>query len=247
MPKLFLVRHGQSEWNEKDLFTGWMDCGLSKLGEKEAENCGNLLKNTGDRIDILYTSRLLRAIKTANIVLEKVGSLHIDVKRSWRLNERHYGELQGKNKAEVKQKYGEKNFTLWRRSYDVPPPPILQEMHKTFSNDPRYLDVEPGSMPFSESLSLVKQRLIPYWQDHIRNDLIMGKNVLVVAHGNSLRALIMHLDDVLELEIAKINIPTAIPLLYEFDNKLNLKCPSRYLDPEAAERGISSVANQGKT
>ncbi|CAH2354161.1 phosphoglycerate mutase 1 [[Candida] railenensis] len=245
MPKLILVRHGQSEWNEKNLFTGWVDCRLSDVGEKEAKRAGELIKEAGIKADILYTSKLSRAIQTANIALSAADQLYIPVKRSWRLNERHYGALQGKDKAETLETYGKEKFQIWRRSFDVPPPTIEDDSKFSQAGDERYNDVDPAVLPKTESLKLVIDRLLPYWQDEIAKDLLDDKVVLVAAHGNSLRALVKHLDKISDEEIAGLNIPTGIPLVYELDSSLQPTKPAYYLDPEAAAAGAAAVAAQG--
>ncbi|ABN64290.1 phosphoglycerate mutase [Scheffersomyces stipitis CBS 6054] len=245
MPKLVLVRHGQSEWNEKNLFTGWVDVRLSETGEKEAKRAGELLKEAGIVADILYTSKLSRAIQTANIALESADQLYIPVKRSWRLNERHYGALQGKDKAQTLETYGKEQFQTWRRSFDVPPPPIEDDSEFSQFGDVRYKEIDPAVLPKTESLALVIDRLLPYWQDEIAGDLLDGKTVLIAAHGNSLRALVKHLDKISDEEIAGLNIPTGIPLVYELDEKLQPTKPAYYLDPEAAAAGAAAVAAQG--
>ncbi|ODV93915.1 hypothetical protein PACTADRAFT_51662 [Pachysolen tannophilus NRRL Y-2460] len=244
--KLILLRHGQSDWNEKNLFTGWVDVKLSKKGEEEAANGGKLLKESGLKPDILYTSKLTRAIETANIALNEADRLFIPVVRSWRLNERHYGALQGKDKAETLAQYGQEQFMTWRRSYDVPPPPI--EDHSKFSQfgDERYSDIAPEALPKTESLALVIDRLLPFWQDVIAKDLLDGKTVLIAAHGNSLRGLVKHLDNISDKDISALNIPTGIPLVYELDDNLKPIKPSYYLDPEAAAAGAAAVAAQGQ-
>ncbi|EGV60084.1 Phosphoglycerate mutase [Yamadazyma tenuis] len=245
MVKLILVRHGQSEWNEKNLFTGWVDCRLSEVGEKEAHRAGELLSEAGLQVDILYTSKLSRAIQTANIALSSADQLYVPVKRSWRLNERHYGDLQGKDKAETLELYGKEKFQTWRRSFDVPPPVIADSSKFSQAGDVRYNDVDPAVLPKTESLKLVIDRLLPYWQDEIAKDLLDGKTVLVAAHGNSLRALVKHLDKISDADIAGLNIPTGIPLVYELDEKLQPIKPAYYLDPEAAAAGAAAVAAQG--
>ncbi|ODV81774.1 phosphoglycerate mutase [Suhomyces tanzawaensis NRRL Y-17324] len=245
MVKLVLVRHGQSEWNEKNLFTGWVDCRLSDVGKKEAARAGELLKEAGIKADILYTSKLSRAIQTANIALDHADQLFVPVKRSWRLNERHYGALQGKDKAQTLETYGQEKFQIWRRSFDVPPPTIEDDSEFSQVGDVRYSDVDPAVLPKTESLKLVIDRLLPYWQDEISADLLAGKTVLVAAHGNSLRALVKHLDKISDEEIAGLNIPTGIPLVYELDEKLQPTKPAYYLDPEAAAAGAAAVAAQG--
>lgn len=245
MVKLVLVRHGQSEWNEKNLFTGWVDCRLSAIGEKEAARAGVLLKEAGIQADILYTSKLSRAIQTANIALNTADQLYVPVKRSWRLNERHYGALQGKDKAQTLEEYGAEKFQTWRRSFDVPPPVIDDDSEFSQVGDIRYNGIDPSVLPKTESLALVIDRLLPYWQDEIAGDLLDGKTVLVAAHGNSLRALVKHLDKISDEDIAGLNIPTGIPLVYELDENLQPTKPAYYLDPEAAAAGAAAVAAQG--
>ena len=243
--KLILLRHGQSEWNEKNLFTGWYDVTLTEKGRAEAKRGGELLKETGNLPDVLHTSLLTRAIVTANIALEAADHVWIPVKRSWRLNERHYGALQGKNKAEVLEKFGEEQFMTWRRSYDTPPPELADDSPFSQANDPRYADLV--SMPRTECLEQVLERLLPYWTEQIVPDLKAEKTVLVTAHGNSLRALVKHLDGISDEDIAKLNIPTGIPLVYELDENLKPVNPGgTYLDPDAAAAEIANVANQGK-
>ena len=246
MPKLILVRHGQSEWNEKNLFTGWVDVKLSAKGQQEAARAGELLKEKKVYPDVLYTSKLSRAIQTANIALEKADRLWIPVNRSWRLNERHYGDLQGKDKAETLKKFGEEKFNTYRRSFDVPPPPIDATSPFSQKGDERYKYVDPNVLPETESLALVIDRLLPYWQDVIAKDLLSGKTVMIAAHGNSLRGLVKHLEGISDADIAKLNIPTGIPLVFELDENLKPSKPSYYLDPEAAAAGAAAVANQGK-
>lgn len=243
--KLILLRHGQSEWNEKNLFTGWYDVTLIEKGRAEAKRGGELLKETGNLPDILHTSLLTRAIVTSNIALEAADHVWIPVKRSWRLNERHYGALQGKNKAEVLEQFGEEQFMTWRRSYDTPPPELDDDSPFSQANDPRYADLV--SMPRTECLEQVLERLLPYWTEQIVPDLKAEKTVLVTAHGNSLRALVKHLDGISDEDIAKLNIPTGIPLVYELDENLKPVNPGgTYLDPDAAAAEIANVANQGK-
>ncbi len=242
--KLILLRHGQSEWNEKNLFTGWYDVTLTEKGRAEAKRGGELLKETGNLPDVLHTSLLTRAIVTANIALEAADHVWIPVKRSWRLNERHYGALQGKNKAEVLEKFGEEQFMTWRRSYDTPPPELEDDSPFSQANDPRYADLV--SMPRTECLEQVLERLLPYWTEQIVPDLKAEKTVLVTAHGNSLRALVKHLDGISDEDIAQLNIPTGIPLVYELDESLKPVTPGgTYLDPDAAAAEIANVANQG--
>ena len=242
---LVLLRHGNSEWNQKNLFTGWVDVRLSDIGTEEANRAGELLVESGVLPDVQHTSVLTRAIQTANIALDVADRAWIDVRRSWRLNERHYGALQGLDKAETLEKYGPEQFQLWRRSFDVPPPPLApdDERHPRF--DPRYATLPPDLLPATECLADVVARMLPYWHDHICVDLLEGRTVLVSAHGNSIRALCKHLDGLTEDEVVALNIPTGIPLVYELDEHLQV-VSSGYLDPEAAAAGIAEVANQGK-
>lgn len=243
--KLILLRHGQSEWNEKNLFTGWVDVPLTEKGRKEAARGGQLLAEADLLPDVLHTSLLKRAITTANLVLEAADRQWIPVKRSWRLNERHYGDLQGKNKTQVRDQYGEEQFMTWRRSYNTPPPPLPDDSQWSQANDERYVDV--ADAPRTECLQDVVARLLPYWEEQIVPDLKAGKTVLVTAHGNSLRALVKHLDGLSEEEIVGVNIPTGIPLYYELDAQLKPLDPrGRYLDPQAAADAIQEVATQGK-
>lgn len=246
MVKLILVRHGQSEWNEKNLFTGWVDVRLSPKGEQEAARAGEMLLESGIKPDILFTSLLSRAIQTANIALDKSDNLSIPVVRSWRLNERHYGALQGKDKAETLETYGAEKFQTWRRSFDVPPPPIENDSKFSQFGDSRYNNVDPNVLPKTESLALVIDRLLPFWQDQISSQLLDGKTVMIAAHGNSLRALVKHLDNISNEDIAGLNIPTGIPLVYELDAQLKPTKPAYYLDPEAAAAGAAAVAAQGQ-
>ncbi|MGW6130090.1 phosphoglyceromutase [Cellulomonas sp. NPDC055163] len=242
---LVLLRHGESEWNAKNLFTGWVDVQLSEKGVEEAKRGGTLLTDAGVLPDVVHTSLLRRAITTANLALDAADRHWIPVKRSWRLNERHYGALQGKDKKQIRDEYGDEQFMLWRRSYDVPPPDI--ELGSEFSQDAdaRYAG-EP--IPRAEALAQVLDRSLPYWHSDIVPDLQAGKTVLVAAHGNSIRAIVKYLDDVDDATIAGINIPTGIPLRYELDEE-TLKPVTRggeYLDPDAAAAAIAAVANQGK-
>lgn len=242
---LILLRHGNSTWNQKNLFTGWVDVTLSEQGVTEATRAGELLADSGLAPDIVYTSVLTRAIQTANIALEKAGRSWIPVKRSWRLNERHYGALQGKDKAQTLAEFGPEQFQLWRRSFDVPPPPLDDDSEFSQAYDERYAGLG-ADMPRTESLALVIDRLLPYWNSDIAPDLAAGKTVLVTAHGNSLRALVKHLDGISDDDIAELNIPTGIPLVYTLDDNLKPIGQARYLDPEAAAAGAAAVANQGK-
>ena len=241
---LILLRHGESEWNAKNLFTGWVDVPLNHKGGGEAIRGGELLKEAGLLPDVVHTSLLRRAIMTANLALDAADRHWIPVKRNWRLNERHYGDLQGKNKAETLAQFGEEQFMTWRRSYDVPPPPIADDSEFSQAGDPRYAG-EPT--PKTECLKDVLERALPYWESAIVPDLKDGKTVLVAAHGNSLRAIIKYLDGVGDQEIVGVNVPTGIPLLYELDENFKPITPGgRYLDPAAAEAAIAAVANQGK-
>ena len=242
---LILLRHGESEWNAKNLFTGWVDVRLSTKGEGEAKRGGELLKERGLLPDIVHTSLLRRAIQTANIALDICDRRWIPVKRSWRLNERHYGALQGKDKAQTLAKYGEEQFKLWRRSFDVPPPPIEDNDEFSQALDPRYSDLG-NELPRTECLKDVVARMLPYWEASIAPDLQSGATVLVAAHGNSLRALVKHLDGISDSQIAELNIPTGIPLFYSLDANLRPKGKGEYLDPAAAKAAIEAVANQGK-
>ncbi len=245
--KLILLRHGESEWNQKNLFTGWVDVDVNEKGAGEAKRAGELLKQEGLLPDKLHTSLLRRAIHTANVALDEADRHWIPVSRSWRLNERHYGALQGLNKAETLEKYGEKQFMEWRRSYDVPPPPLDKDAEFSQWNDPRYADVPEAERPQTECLADVVVRMLPYWESDIKPDLADGKTVLVTAHGNSLRALVKHLDDISDEDIAGLNIPTGIPLVYELDENFKpIHKGGRYLDPEAAAASIEAVKNQGK-
>jgi 2,3-bisphosphoglycerate-dependent phosphoglycerate mutase len=247
MGTLVLLRHGQSEWNSKGLFTGWVDVGLSDKGAAEAANGGRLLAEAGLLPDVVHTSLLTRAIQTANITLEVADLLWLPVRRSWRLNERHYGALQGKDKAQTRKEFGDEQFMLWRRSYDVPPPPIDDDAPLSQSGDPRYAGLPPELLPRSECLKDVVERLLPYWYDAIVGDLAAGKTVLLAAHGNSLRALVKHLDGISDAAIADLNIPTGVPLVYELDDDFRPVTPGgRYLDPEAAAEAAEAVANQGR-
>jgi 2,3-bisphosphoglycerate-dependent phosphoglycerate mutase len=241
---LVLLRHGESEWNAKNLFTGWVDVPLSEKGVAEATRGGTLLTDAGVLPDVVHTSLLRRAITTANLALDAADRHWIPVKRSWRLNERHYGALQGKDKKQTLAEFGEEQFMLWRRSYDVPPPEIEPGSEFSQDADPRYAG-EPT--PATECLKDVLERALPYWEDAVVPDLKDGRTVLVAAHGNSLRAIIKHLDGVSDEAIAGLNVPTGIPLLYELDEDLRPTTPGgRYLDPEAAQAAIAAVANQGR-
>jgi len=247
MATLVLLRHGESVWNAEGLFTGWVDVDLSQAGEDEATKGGELLDDAGLKPDIVHTSVLKRAIRTADIALDIADLLWLPVRRSWRLNERHYGALQGKNKAQTREEFGEEQFMLWRRSYDVPPPPLADDDPLSQVGDPRYAQLPSELMPRTECLADVVARLLPYWYDAIVPDLAAGRTVLVAAHGNSLRALVKHLDGIDDATISKLNIPTGIPLLYDLDEDFKpRKTGGEYLDPDAAAAAIEAVANQGK-
>ena len=245
--RLVLLRHGESAWNAKNLFTGWVDVDLTAQGEEEAIRGGRLLAERGLLPDVLHTSVLRRAIRTSQLALNEIDRHWIPTHRSWRLNERHYGALQGKDKAMTRQEFGEEQFMLWRRSYDVPPPPIADDDPLSQSGDPRYAGLPPEARPRTECLKDVLDRMLPYWYDAIVPDLAADRAVLVVAHGNSLRALVKHLDEIGEDEIAALNIPTGIPLVYELDDSFRPKVRGgRYLDPVAATAAAKAVANQGR-
>ncbi len=243
---LVLLRHGESAWNADGLFTGWVDVGLSAAGEAEARTGGKLLLDAGVRPDIVHTSVLNRAIQTANITLDTAELAWLPVRRSWRLNERHYGALQGKNKSQTRAEFGDEQFMLWRRSYDVPPPPLADDDPLSQVGDPRYSSLPSELIPRSECLKDVVERLLPFWYDVIAADLAVGRTVLIVAHGNSLRALVKHLDRISDSDIAGLNIPTGIPLLYELDAGFQPVRPGEYLDPAAAADAAEAVRNQGR-
>jgi 2,3-bisphosphoglycerate-dependent phosphoglycerate mutase len=239
-----LLRHGQSDWNVKNLFTGWVDVPLSEVGESEARRGGELLKTQGILPDVVHTSLLRRAINTANLALDAADRHWIPVHRDWRLNERHYGALQGKDKKQVREEFGDDQFMVWRRSYDTPPPAIEKGSEWSQDADVRYAGID---APLTECLADVVVRMRPYWDEAIAPDLRAGKVVLVAAHGNSLRALVKELDGISDSDIAGLNIPTGIPLRYELDDSLEPVTPGgEYLDPAAAEEAIAGVANQGR-
>jgi 2,3-bisphosphoglycerate-dependent phosphoglycerate mutase len=244
---LVLLRHGESEWNALNLFTGWVDVPLSAKGREEAERGGHLLVEAGVLPDLVHTSLLRRAITTANLALDAADRHWIPVHRSWRLNERHYGALQGKDKKATLAEYGEEQFMLWRRSYDVPPPPLDHDGEFSQAHDVRYADLTADQRPDTECLADVVARMLPYWESAIVPDLKAGKVVLVAAHGNSLRALVKHLDGISEADIAGLNIPTGIPLVYRLGDDLKPVQPGgEYLDPAAAADAIAAVANHGR-
>ena len=247
MGTLVLIRHGESVWNSEGLFTGWVDVGLSPKGVDEAVNSGRLIAEAGLRPHIVHTSVLIRAIQTAHLALESADLLWLPVRRSWRLNERHYGALQGKNKAQTRQQYGDEQFMLWRRSYDVPPPSIADDDPYSQARDPRYALLPADLLPRSECLKDVGRRMLPYWHDAIIPDLAAGGTVLVVAHGNSIRALVKYLDDIADADIAGVDIPTGVPLVYDLDARFRPETRGgRYLDPVAAAEGAAAVKNQGR-
>jgi len=243
---LVLLRHGESVWNAKNLFTGWVDVDLSDKGRAEAVRGGELMVAEGLLPDVVHTSVLRRAITTANLALDSADRHWIPVRRHWRLNERHYGDLQGKDKKQTMEQFGEEQFMLWRRSYDVPPPPIADDDQFSQAGDPRYADLG-AEMPRTECLKDVVARMLPYWDSDIIADLRAGHRVLVVAHGNSLRALVKHLDGISDEDIAALNIPTGMPLLYRLDEDLRPTVEGgEYLDPDAAAAAAAAVANQGR-
>jgi 2,3-bisphosphoglycerate-dependent phosphoglycerate mutase len=244
MHKVVLLRHGESTWNQENRFTGWTDVDLSERGLAEAKTAGNLLRDGGYVFDLAYTSVLTRAIRTLGIALDTLDLLWIPVEKSWRLNERHYGALQGLNKGETAAKHGDVQTKIWRRSYDIPPPSLTADDPRRPSRDPRYADVPPRELPLTESLKDTVARFLPYWHDTIAPSIRAGKRVLIAAHGNSLRALVKYLDNIAEAEIVELNIPTGIPLVYELDDALQ---PSRHYylgDPAAAAAAAARVAAQ---
>lgn len=246
MGTLILLRHGESEWNAKNLFTGWVDVALTDKGRAEATRGGEQLVEAGLLPDVLHTSLQRRAITTAHLALDAADRHWIPVRRSWRLNERHYGALQGKDKKQTLEEYGEEQFMLWRRSFDTPPPPIDEDDEFSQSGDPRYADLG-DEMPRTECLKDVITRLLPYWDSEIIPDLQARHTVLVAAHGNSLRAIVKHLDQISDDDIAGLNIPTGMPLVYDLDTDFRPVTPGgRYLDPEAAAAAAAAVANQGR-
>ncbi len=243
---LVLLRHGESQWNAKNLFTGWVDVDLTDKGRAEAVRGGELLKAKGVLPEVLHTSVLRRAINTANLALDAADRHWIPVRRHWRLNERHYGALQGKDKKQIRDEFGEEQFMLWRRSYDTPPPAIDPDDEFSQAHDVRYAAID-GDNPATECLKDVVARLLPYWESAIVPDLRDGKIVLVAAHGNSLRAMVKHLDGISDEDIAALNIPTGQPLVYELDEQFRPITPGgQYLDPEAAAAAAAAVANQGR-
>ncbi len=242
---LILLRHGESEWNAKNLFTGWVDVALTEKGSAEAIAGGEQLVEAGLLPDVVHTSLQRRAITTAHLALDAADRHWIPVRRSWRLNERHYGALQGKDKKQTLEQYGEEQFMTWRRSFDVPPPPLEDDSEFSQVGDPRYADLGP-EMPRTECLKDVIARMLPYWEGSIVPDLAAGSTVLIAAHGNSLRAIVKHLDGISDEDIAGLNIPTGMPLVYELDAQMTPVGEGRYLDPDAAAAAAAAVANQGR-
>lgn len=244
---MVLLRHGQSTTNAAGVFTGWTDVPLTRQGEREAERAGHLLRDAGLKPDMVHTSVLRRSIRTAEIMLDVLGRSWLPARRTWRLNERHYGALTGRRKADVRAEVGEQQFTLWRRSFAQPPPPLDPDAAAQFREDPRYAELPSGTVPDTESLADVLARLLPYWVDVLAEDLRAGRVPLVVAHGNSLRALVMHLDRLSERQVSELNIPTGIPLCYELDTGLRPRTPGgRYLDTDAAANAAAEVADEGR-
>nr|HQZ39538.1 2,3-diphosphoglycerate-dependent phosphoglycerate mutase [Vicinamibacterales bacterium] len=245
MHKVVLLRHGQSTWNKENRFTGWTDVDLSEQGREEARAAGRLLQQEGFSFDLAYTSVLTRAIRTCWMVLDELGELWIPVERNWRLNERHYGALQGLNKAETSARHGDAQVKIWRRAYDIPPPALTVDDERHPSRDRRYRSLAPEEVPLTESLKDTVVRFLPYWHETIAPAIASGQRVLIAAHGNSLRALVKYLDKVPDADIVELNIPTGIPLLYELDDDLT-PIRSYYLgDAEAARKAAAAVAQQG--
>ncbi|MET0987559.1 MAG: 2,3-diphosphoglycerate-dependent phosphoglycerate mutase [Steroidobacteraceae bacterium] len=243
--KLVLVRHGQSTWNLENLFTGWVDVDLTDLGRKEARDAGDLLKAEGYQFDLAFTSVLKRAIRTLWIVLDQMDLMWLPVERSWQLNERHYGALQGLNKQQTVEKHGADQVKIWRRSYDIPPPPLALDDQRHPRFDRRYAALKPEELPATESLKETLARVKPYWESRLAPALLADKNVLIVAHGNSLRALVKMLDGMSDAEIVEFNIPTGVPIAYDLDKRLQPKAPRKFLgDPEAIKAAAEAVAKQ---
>ncbi|MEM0965025.1 MAG: 2,3-diphosphoglycerate-dependent phosphoglycerate mutase [Verrucomicrobiota bacterium] len=246
MHKLVLLRHGESQWNLENRFTGWTDVDLTDTGREQAKSAGYYLKKEGFAFDLAFTSYQKRAIRTLWIAMDEMDLLWVPVRRAWQLNERHYGSLQGLNKAETAEKYGDEQVLIWRRSYDVPPPPLEKEDERYPGHDPRYANLAPEQLPLTECLKDTVERFLPYWHESIVPEIRSGKQVIIAAHGNSLRALVKYLDDLSEEEILKLNIPTGMPLVYELDEDLK-PLKNYYLgDPEEVKKAMDAVANQGK-
>ena len=246
MKKLVLIRHGESVWNKENRFTGWTDVDLSERGFNEAHEAGKILKEKGFNFSLAYTSYLQRAIKTLNIILEEMDLMWIPVLKSWRLNEKHYGNLQGLNKAETAGRYGDEQVHIWRRSYDVPPAPLADNDERNPRLDPKYKGVPPSDLPLTESLKDTVARMIPYWENDIRKSLLTHDQILVAAHGNSLRAVIKTLKNISDSDIVSLNLPTGIPYVFEFDDELNLINNYFLGDEETIRKLMEEVANQGK-
>ena len=246
MHKVVLLRHGESTWNQENRFTGWKDVDLTDKGQNEAREAGRLLKASGFTFDLVFTSVLKRAIKTMNIALEELDQLWLPVTKHWRLNERHYGALQGLNKAETAAKHGEDQVKIWRRSYDIPPPPLSKDDERYSGHDPRYASLQPEEIPASESLKDTVARFLPYWHEAIAPAIQSGTRVLIVAHGNSLRALVKYLDNVSEQDITELNIPTGVPLVYQLNDDLKPVGKFYLGDQDAIAKKAAAVANQGK-
>ena len=244
--KIILLRHGESQWNRENRFTGWTDVPLSEKGIEEARSAGQLMREEGFVFDKAYTSCLKRAIKTLWLALEELDQMWIPVVKDWRLNERHYGALQGYNKAEMAEKAGEAQVKLWRRSYDVPPPPLTRDDPRYPGNDPRYLNLSPAELPLSECLKDTVARVLPYWNEVICPEIAAGRRLIVAAHGNSLRGIIKHLKGISDQDIVGLNLPTAVPYVFEFDDNLRLQKDYFLGDPEEIKRLMEAVANQGK-
>lgn len=244
--KLVIIRHGESTWNKENRFTGWVDVDLAPSGILEAEEAGEVLKKEGYKFDLAYSSVLRRANKTLNVVLDKADQLWIPVRKSWRLNERHYGALQGLDKSDTLKKYGEEKFKQWRRSYDVPPPPLSKDSDMYPGKDPRYADASPEELPLTECLKDCVARVLPYWFVEIVPQILQGRSVIIAAHGNSLRALVKHIKKISDADIAELNIPTAVPLVIEFDKDFNYVKDYYLGDQAKIQAKIAGVANQGK-
>lgn len=246
MKKLVLIRHGESEWNKENKFTGWTDVDLSEKGHQEAMQAGKLLKEEGYKFDKAYTSYLKRAIHTLNHVLDELDENYIPVEKTWKLNERHYGALQGLNKAETAAKYGDEQVKIWRRSFDVTPPALTPEDPRAPRNQEHYAKVDPKELPLTESLKTTIDRVIPYYEEFIKPDIENGERVVIAAHGNSLRALVKYLDNMTAEEILNLNIPTGVPLVYEFDDDMNVLRHYYLGDADTIQAKMNAVANQGK-
>lgn len=246
MKRLVLLRHGESEWNQKNLFTGWTDVDLTEKGCREAKKAGELMKKEGFAFKQAFTSYLKRANKTLNIALDAMDLDWIPVEKNWRLNEKHYGELQGLNKAETAEKYGEEQVLIWRRSYDVPPAPLAKDDPRSPLLDPRYAEIEPSLLPLTESLKETVERILPYWESDIKPALQEKGEIIVAAHGNSLRGIVKHLKNISDADIVNLNLPTGVPYLFEFDDEMNLVEDKFLGDPEEIAKLQAAVAAQGK-